>query len=117
MAKRPSREDIRATISGGMPEESQSVPKEPPTLAEQEAQKNKYNKPKSYRLPEELTDAVANAAQERGIPARDLVEFMLRAGLYMLANDKMQVTVAEVPTVTTKRIEDKSYQPIPDKFK
>jgi hypothetical protein len=53
--------------------------------------------PTSFRLPEELRNALEVAAKRHQVNKRDLVEFLLRAGLTMIETERIKIPKYQAP--------------------
>ena len=92
------RDRIRQSVERNSPESMQkkrTAPKPPPTKKGMAEQEKRIGKPTSFRLSIELREALDAAAGEYGVAKRDLVEFLLRAGLELIELGRV-----ELPTYT-----------------
>jgi hypothetical protein len=97
-------------------EKKRVAPDKGKTKKERQADALRRGKPTSYRLHPDLQPALEQAAWLNEVSRRDLVEFLLRAGLQLLDTDRIELPRQEnaKPGGMPYRIDPQP--PIPDTF-
>jgi hypothetical protein len=97
-------------------EKKRKAPDKVRTRKERKADELRRGKPTVYRLHPEVQPAIEQAAYQNEISRRDLVEFLLRAGLQLLATDRIELPRKENAKPGGMPYTLNPQPPIPDKY-
>lgn len=117
MAKKFDKREAAANLDQVLAPELTKAPPKPVSRADKQRVELRHGKPKTYRLPPDLVQAVDVAAKSEGLPTRDLVEFFLRSGLYMLANGRLSLPTVPDEGATVNRVSSEGYPEIPEGYR
>lgn len=113
--KSKEREEFADIAPATMPKPISKVPRKPTSRTDRKKSYQKYGKAPPWRFPPELIDAVAVAAKENDVRPKELAEFLVRAGLDLLARERIELPLDENEDKPASKV-IKDYPNIPDVY-